>query len=76
VILLGGLLTGSYVYRVLQAALRELPAGQARPAPIPVAPQNAALCLGLLSMLLGVLPLASFGLLQIGRLDLAMAGAP
>jgi len=31
------------------------------------------LALALISMLLGVLPLASFGLLQIGRLDMALA---
>lgn len=76
VILLGGLLTGSYVYRVLQAALNE-PAAARTPAGVPpVGPQNAALALAVVSMALGLLPLASFGLLQIGRLDLASAVSP
>jgi multicomponent Na+:H+ antiporter subunit D len=73
VILVGGLLTGSYVYHVLQSALRDAPAGGAARPPIPQDRQNAALLLGVMSFVLGLLPLASFNLLQIGRLDLVDA---
>jgi formate hydrogenlyase subunit 3/multisubunit Na+/H+ antiporter MnhD subunit len=69
VILLGGLMTGSYVYRVLQSSLREGAEQEMRAAGMPIGQQNAALCLAALSMVLGLLPLGSFGLLQIGRLD-------
>ncbi|MCC7282233.1 MAG: NADH-quinone oxidoreductase subunit J [Acetobacteraceae bacterium] len=74
VVLLGGLLTGSYVYRVLRSALREAPGPQAGAALLPAGQQNAALSLAVLSMLIGLLPLGSFGLLQVGRLDIALAG--
>jgi formate hydrogenlyase subunit 3/multisubunit Na+/H+ antiporter MnhD subunit len=66
VILCGGLLTGGYVYRVIACAFRD--GGEARPAPAPLGPQRVALGLAVLSVLLGLLPLASFDLLQIGRL--------
>jgi formate hydrogenlyase subunit 3/multisubunit Na+/H+ antiporter MnhD subunit len=67
VIVAGGILTGGYVYRVLASAM-----GRGAAA-LPVAPvsrvqEGAALGLALVSVVLGVLPLASFGLLQIGRL--------
>ncbi|MBX9701567.1 MAG: NADH-quinone oxidoreductase subunit J, partial [Acetobacteraceae bacterium] len=64
----GGLLTGGYLYRVLSVALGE---GGATPAPAPWRPQLVALGLAVLSVLLGVLPLYAFGLVQVGRLDLA-----
>jgi formate hydrogenlyase subunit 3/multisubunit Na+/H+ antiporter MnhD subunit len=68
VVLGGGLLTGGYVYRVLSVALR------AGDAPAPAADRRGeaiALGLAVISVLLGTLPLGAFGLLQIGRLDLA-----
>jgi len=70
VVLGGGLLTGGYVYRVLSAGLT---AGGARaPAPHPPGlPEAIALGLALLSVALGFLPLASFGLVQVGRMGLA-----
>lgn len=68
VILVGGLLTGGYVYGVLSVALR---AGPEPPeAPRARGPEAIALGLALISVVLGVLPLAAFGLVQIGRLDL------
>jgi NADH:ubiquinone oxidoreductase subunit 2 (subunit N) len=71
VILAGGLLTGSYLFRVLAQAMA---AGDGA---LPCAPvdryrEAVVLALALVSMLLGMLPLASLGLLQIGRLDVAV----
>jgi multicomponent Na+:H+ antiporter subunit D len=73
VILAGGLLTGGYLFRVLTPALAG--AGDALPPSAPVARYREAvvLALALVSMLLGLLPLASFGLLQIGRLDVGVS---
>jgi formate hydrogenlyase subunit 3/multisubunit Na+/H+ antiporter MnhD subunit len=68
VILVGGLLTGSYVYRVLQSALSEPPPDAAARPAMPAGRENAALGLAVISFVLGLLPLAAFGLLQIGRL--------
>ncbi|WP_342451507.1 complex I subunit 5 family protein [Neoroseomonas nitratireducens] len=65
VVLAGGLLTGGYAYRVLSTALR---AGPVSAVPVPHDSRDTvALGLALLSVLLGMLPLASLGLLQIGR---------
>lgn len=67
VIVCGGLLTGGYVFRVLAVSL----AGRDAPvtAIAPVSRQQEAVALGLavLSVVLGLMPLASFGLVQIGR---------
>ena len=41
-------------------------------APVARGREVVVLALALVSMLLGVLPLASFGLLQVGRLDMAL----
>jgi formate hydrogenlyase subunit 3/multisubunit Na+/H+ antiporter MnhD subunit len=68
VVLLGGLLTGGYVYRVLSVGLAA--GSDAAPPRAPTVPEATALGLALLSVILGVLPLASFGLVQIGRLGL------
>ncbi len=67
VILAGGLLTGGYVFHVLAEALRSPEEGA--PTPMLTAPGREAvvLALALVSMSLGLLPLASFSLLQIGR---------
>jgi len=67
VILGGGLLTGGYVYRVLAGSLTAPPADHVVAAPGPAGPQQVALALALVSVALGLLPLASFGLLEIGR---------
>lgn len=67
VVLAGGLLTGSYVYRVLAPALSG-PAPRLA-APVPRGKETITLWLAIMSMGLGFLPLAAFGLLQIGRLD-------
>ena len=68
VVLAGGLLTGAYVYRVLAPAL----SGLAPPleAAVPRGKETIALWLAIMSMGLGFVPLAAFGLLQIGRLDM------
>lgn len=75
-ILAGGILAGAYVFRVIDKAL-------AVPA-IPVVPRRAvprrlelaALALAIAAVLLGFVPLRPFGLLQIGREGLSMAGLP
>ena len=69
VILAGGLLTGGYVFRVLGQALAGRDERRRRCAPVARGREAVVLALALVSMLLGLLPLASFGLLQIGRLD-------
>jgi formate hydrogenlyase subunit 3/multisubunit Na+/H+ antiporter MnhD subunit len=72
----GGVLTGSYVYRVLAGSLTAPPeATGSAPVPAPRGPQLVALALALASVGLGLLPLASFGLVQIGRFGPAV-GAP
>ena len=76
VILGGGLLTGGYVYRVLAGSLTAPPAASPAPAPMLIGPQRVALALALVSVGLGLLPLASFGLVQIGRPGLAAGGLP
>ncbi|TCZ64829.1 complex I subunit 5 family protein [Roseicella aquatilis] len=74
VILGGGLLTGGYVYRVLAGSLTAPPAAAPRPEPPAQGPERVALALALVSVALGLVPLASFGLVQIGRPILG--GAP
>ncbi|GGJ12775.1 complex I subunit 5 family protein [Neoroseomonas lacus] len=71
VILGGGLLTGGYVYRVLASGLRS--GGAAVPMSTPVTWRRDGMALGLavISVALGFLPLAAFGLVQVGQLDLA-----
>jgi formate hydrogenlyase subunit 3/multisubunit Na+/H+ antiporter MnhD subunit len=70
VILAGGLLTGGYVFRVLSPALADTDHPLQSYTPVPRRREAVVLALALVSMLLGLLPLASFGLLQIGRLDM------
>jgi formate hydrogenlyase subunit 3/multisubunit Na+/H+ antiporter MnhD subunit len=74
VILAGGLLTGGYLYRVLAPAVAEAPGPLVRCAPVARSREAVVLALALLSMVLGLVPLGSFGLLQIGRFD--MSGSP
>jgi NADH:ubiquinone oxidoreductase subunit 2 (subunit N) len=73
VVVAGGLLTGGYVFRVLEPTLAE--SGRRAHAFAPVAHHRevVALALALVSMALGLLPFASFGLLQVGRLAPAIA---
>ncbi|MEN0072878.1 MAG: proton-conducting transporter membrane subunit [Paracraurococcus sp.] len=63
----GGVLTGIYVYRVLAGSVARGPVPVGRVTVVPDAPQMVALVLALISVGLGLLPLASFGLVQIGR---------
>ncbi len=71
-ILTGGLFTGAYLFRVFAAAF-------ARPAGPLATPARAAsreavvLALALLSLGLGLLPLPSLGLVQIGRWPMAVS---
>jgi formate hydrogenlyase subunit 3/multisubunit Na+/H+ antiporter MnhD subunit len=69
VILGGGLLTGGYVYRVMAGALT---GDGTQPAlRRPDKREKIVLALAVVSVVLGLLPLAAFGLVQVGRLDLA-----
>jgi formate hydrogenlyase subunit 3/multisubunit Na+/H+ antiporter MnhD subunit len=72
VILAGGLLTGGYLYRVLAPALGGEDASLPPPASVARSREAVVLALALVSMLLGLLPLASLGLLQVGRLDVGV----
>jgi multicomponent Na+:H+ antiporter subunit D len=71
VVLGGGLLTGGYLYRVLAPAVADAPLASC--APVPRSREAVALALALVSMVLGFVPLGSFGLLQIGRLDMGIS---
>ena len=72
VILGGGLLTGGYVYRVMAAGLRRgRAAAPRRRAPVAWQRDGVALGLAVISVVLGFLPLAAFGLVQVGRLGVA-----
>jgi formate hydrogenlyase subunit 3/multisubunit Na+/H+ antiporter MnhD subunit len=72
VILAGGLLTGSYVFRVLTRALADPDGSGPRAAAVSRRREAVVLALALISMLLGLLPLASFSLLKVGRPELAL----
>ena len=65
VILAGGLLTGGYVFRVLVAAMgsTETPVGAAGIG----MQEKIVLLLALISVAMGLLPLYSFGLVEVGR---------
>ncbi len=67
VIVAGGLLTGGYVFRVLNAALRAPAAPLALAAPVDPLQERVALGLAILSVVMGLLPLGAFGLVLIGR---------
>jgi multicomponent Na+:H+ antiporter subunit D len=72
VVVMGGLLTGGYVFRVLAPALAEPVDRTQAFAPVPRGREMVVLALAVLSMVLGLLPFYSFGLVQIGRLDPAV----
>jgi multicomponent Na+:H+ antiporter subunit D len=67
VILTGGLFTGAYLFRVVARALAATGEPPALRAAIPRGQEALVLALALLSVAIGLLPIASFGLLQIGR---------
>ena len=73
VILAGGLLTGGYLYRVLAPAVAGADAALASCAPVARSREVVALSLELVSMVLGLVPLGSFGLLQIGRFGIGIS---
>jgi multicomponent Na+:H+ antiporter subunit D len=73
VILTGGLLTGGYLYRVLAPAVTGADAPLASCAPVARSREAVVLALALVSMVLGFVPLGSFGLLQVGRFDMGIA---
>jgi hypothetical protein len=64
VILVGGLLAGGYMFRVLTGALVEAAEPLVPCAPVPRSRELIALTLALCSVLLGLLPLKAFDLLQ------------
>jgi formate hydrogenlyase subunit 3/multisubunit Na+/H+ antiporter MnhD subunit len=72
VIVAGGLLAGGYVFRVLGPALAATEDRTPTCAPVSRGREMVVLALAVVSMALGLLPLASFGLLQVGRLDPAI----
>jgi formate hydrogenlyase subunit 3/multisubunit Na+/H+ antiporter MnhD subunit len=67
VIVAGGMFTGGYVYRVVAPALRGADAASAPCAPVSRAREALVLVLALLSVAIGLLPIASLGLVLIGR---------
>lgn len=67
VIVTGGLFTGGYLYRVLAPALTATGAAPVVRVQVSRGREAVVLALALLSVVLGLLPLASFGLLEIGR---------
>jgi multicomponent Na+:H+ antiporter subunit D len=72
----GGLLTGAYVARVLTAALSAAEGPLMPRIAISRGREVIVLALALGSVLLGLLPLSTFGILHIGRLDHLSAGLP
>jgi formate hydrogenlyase subunit 3/multisubunit Na+/H+ antiporter MnhD subunit len=74
VMLAGGLLAGGYMFRVLAGALADAAEPLKPRAPVRRSRELIALALALCSVLLGLLPLKTFDLLQIGRQQ--TSGAP
>ena len=69
VMLGGGLLAGGYVFRVLAQALGRKSGTLTLREPVPRRREALVLSLAVCSVVLGLLPLGSFGLLRIGRPD-------
>jgi formate hydrogenlyase subunit 3/multisubunit Na+/H+ antiporter MnhD subunit len=67
-ILIGGLLTGAYLFRVLAPALSARAPRPTLVQPVDRSRELIVLGLALCSVLLGLVPLASLGVVQIGRL--------
>ena len=74
IILFGGVLTGTYLYRVLATAGFSDGAAPVIAQPVSRWREWLVLTLALVSIALGLVPLASFELLHIGRAGLAAAG--
>ena len=72
----GGLLAGGYVFRVMDRALATPAEPLLLRKPIPLRLELVPLVLAILAVALGFLPLEPFGLLQIGRPDIALAVSP
>ncbi|MGE3873111.1 MAG: complex I subunit 5 family protein, partial [Parvibaculaceae bacterium] len=66
-ILAGGLLAGSYVFRVIGRALAVPAVAMVAQKPIPRRLEMTALALALAAVLIGFVPLEPFGFLQLGR---------
>lgn len=67
VIVAGGMFTGGYVFRVVARALSATGEAPALRCAIPRSQEVLVLALALLSVALGLVPIASLGLVQIGR---------
>src|SRR6516164_7328471 len=67
VMLVGGLLAGGYMFRVLAGAMEDAVEPLIPRAAVPRSRELVALALALCSMLLGLIPLRAFDLLRIGR---------
>jgi len=67
VMLVGGLLAGGYMFRVLAGAMEDAVEPLIPRMSVPRSRELVALALALCSMLLGLLPLRAFDLLRIGR---------
>jgi multicomponent Na+:H+ antiporter subunit D len=75
VMLVGGLLAGGYMFRVLAGTLVDAAEPLIPRTPVPRNRELIALTLALCSVLLGLLPLKAFDLLQIGRPHASEASA-
>lgn len=67
VMLLGGLFTGAYMFRILAQALGGRVEASAPLRPVATSTQAIVLALALCSVALGLVPIASFHLVQVGR---------
>jgi multicomponent Na+:H+ antiporter subunit D len=76
VILAGGLLTGSYIFRVMAAAVASADGPVAVGVPVARGREAVVLAVALCSVLLGLVPLSYFRLLHIGRLDMLAGHLP
>lgn len=76
VMLIGGLLAGGYVFRVLGQTLAQVPGSKAIRASVSRGREAVALALALGAVLLGFVPLEPSLLLQIGRPEAVVIGGP
>jgi len=70
VVVAGGMFTGVYVFRVLARTVTRPRERLVPSTPVARHREAVVLALAVLSVLLGLVPFGSFGVLQIGRLDL------
>jgi multicomponent Na+:H+ antiporter subunit D len=76
VVLAGGLLTGGYIFRVLAQAVAEAHEPAVPHLPVARSREGIVLAVALCSVLLGLVPISSFRLLQVGRFDVLAGGLP